>query len=120
MAIVIDEYGGTAGLITIEDLLEEIFGEIQDEYDLAEEATIRRLDEQTALVDGRVAVDEVAQAFGVELPEGEFDSIGGLVLGELGRLPAQGEVLQVNGLELTVEKVSRQRVQQVRVARRRE
>jgi len=119
MAIVIDEYGGTAGLVTIEDLLEEIFGEIRDEYDAGGEAALQMVGEHEALVDGRLAVDEVAQAFAVELPEGEFDSMGGLVLGQLGRLPSQGERLQVGELELTVLRVSRHRVQKIRVRRQR-
>jgi len=120
MAVVTDEYGGTAGLVTIEDLLEEIFGEIQDEYD-AEEPDLTMLDPDTALVDARIPVDRVAAAFAVQLPESdEFDTLGGLVLGHLGRLPAPGETLQINGLLLTVEKVGRHHIQKVRVARQSE
>jgi CBS domain containing-hemolysin-like protein len=141
LAIAIDEYGGTAGLVTIEDLLEEIFGEIQDEYD-TEVEPIRVIDEVTILVDARVSVDEVEDHLGVALPEGEFDSIGGFILHQLGRLPAVGEKIAYSApsdagrdsddmgerdatqpargpaLEFTVEEVSENRIQQVRVVRK--
>jgi len=117
MAIVIDEYGGTAGLVTIEDLLEEIFGEIRDEHDVEPEP-IRPVDEHTAVVDARVGVDDFADHFGVELPEGEFDSIGGFILDQLGHLPTAGEQLSWRNLDLTVEAVSENRIQRVRVVRR--
>jgi len=117
MAIVIDEYGGTAGLVTIEDLLEEIFGEIRDEHD-AEPEPIRPVDEQTAVVDARLSVDDFADHFGVELPEGEFDSIGGFILDQLGHLPTTGEQVRWRNLDLTVEVVSENRIQRIRVVRR--
>jgi len=140
MAIVIDEYGGTAGLVTIEDLLEEIFGEIQDEYD-TEAEPVRVIDEATIVVDARVSVAEVEDRLGVSLPEGEFDSIGGFILDQLGRLPVVGEKTlyapPVGGpaaadlgptdeeppaarprLEFTVEEVSENRIQRVRVVRK--
>lgn len=134
MAIVIDEYGGTAGLVTIEDLLEEIFGEIQDEHD-TEREPIRVIDEATIIVDARVGVGELEDQLGVALPEGEFDSIGGFILDQLGRLPVVGESTvysppaeagpeggSLRGgaahLEFTVEEVSENRIQTVRVVRR--
>ena len=117
MAIVIDEYGGTAGLVTIEDLIEEIVGEIVDEHDL-EEPEIQRLDDDSALVDARVSIDEVEDEFQVPLPEGDFDSIGGLVLDLLGRVPNVGEKIECNGLELTVEKVEEQRIEKIRVIKK--
>jgi CBS domain containing-hemolysin-like protein len=117
MAIVIDEYGGTAGLVTIEDLLEEIFGEIRDEHDVEPEL-IRPVDEHTAVVDARVSVDDFADHFGVELPEGEFDSIGGFILDQLGHLPAAGEQVRWRDLDFTVEAVAENRIQRVRVVRR--
>jgi len=116
MVIVIDEYGGTAGLATIEDLIEEIFGEIRDEYDVGGEP-VRVVDENTLLVDGRVSTDEVEDALEVKLPEGEYDSIGGLILDLLGRLPEAGEKVTWEGLEFTVEAVSENRVHLVRIAR---
>jgi CBS domain containing-hemolysin-like protein len=115
-AVVIDEYGGTAGLVTIEDLLEEIFGEIRDEHDVEAEP-IRPIDDRVAVVDARVSVDEVEDHFGVELPEGEFDSLGGFVLDQLGRLPAAGERLRWRNLHFTVEAVVENRIQRLRVVR---
>jgi CBS domain containing-hemolysin-like protein len=117
MAIVIDEYGGTAGLVTIEDLLEEIFGEIRDEHDVELEP-IRPIDEHSAVVDARVSVDDIEDHFGVELPEGEFDSIGGFILDQLGHLPAAGEQLSWRNLDFTVEAVSENRIQRIRIVRR--
>ena len=117
LAIVIDEYGGTAGLLTIEDLLEQIVGEIYDEHDL-EEPEIQMLDERTAIVDARAAVEEVGEAFAVTLPEGDFDSIGGLVLDRLGHMPEPGERVRVNGLEITIEQVRQHRIEKIRVVRR--
>jgi putative hemolysin len=114
MAIVIDEYGGTAGLVTIEDLLEEIFGEIRDEHDVEGEP-IRALDERTVIADGRVSVDEVEAYFGVNLPEGDFDSVGGFVLDQLGRLPTAGETVVWRSLALTVEEVGGNRIQRLRI-----
>ncbi len=119
MAIVIDEYGGTAGLVTIEDLLEEIFGEIRDEHDVEVEP-IRQVDETTSLVDARVSVDDFEDHFETKLPKGEFDSIGGFILDRLGRLPAMGEQLSWRDLDFMVEDVSENRVKRVRVSRRSE
>lgn len=116
MAIVIDEYGGTAGLVTIEDLLEEIFGEIRDEHDFEAEP-INRIDENTAVVDARVSVADVESLFGVDLPQGEFDSIGGLVLDQLGHVPSTGESATWRNLHLTVDAVSENRIERVRVVR---
>ncbi len=116
MAIVIDEYGGTAGLVTIEDLLEEIFGEIRDEHDFESEP-ISPLDERTAVVDARISVDDFEDHFGVNLPEGDFDSLGGFMLDQLGHLPAVGEQASWRSLDFIVEAVSENRIQRVRVVR---
>ncbi len=116
MVIVIDEYGGTAGLATIEDLIEEIFGELQDEYDAGTEP-IRKVAEDTLVVDARVGVGEVEDELEVRLPEGEYDSVGGLILDLLGRLPAVGEQVSWRNVTFTVESVSRNRIRSVRVVR---
>jgi putative hemolysin len=116
MVIVIDEYGGTAGLATIEDLVEEIFGEIRDESDRGPEP-LRLLDANTLLADARVNAEEVADEFEVELPEGEYDSIGGLILHLLGRLPEAGEKVTWRNLEFTVEAVSENRIERLRIVR---
>ncbi|MDR7419413.1 MAG: hemolysin family protein [Armatimonadota bacterium] len=114
MAIAVDEYGGTAGLVTIEDLLEEIVGPIQDEYD-SEEAPIKLLNEREALVDGRVHLEEVNDALGLTLPVGEVDSIGGFVYSLLGHMPVLGDRVAYDGVELTVERVDGVRIEQVKI-----
>jgi CBS domain containing-hemolysin-like protein len=116
IAIVIDEYGGTAGLLTIEDLLEEIVGEIVDEYDRGPEQ-IRMVAPGEGVVDARASVDDVEDAFGVILPEGEFDSIGGFVLDRIGRLPRAGEELRARGLRIRIEEVNSHRIQKLHIWR---
>jgi len=116
MAIVIDEYGGTAGLVTVEDLLEEIVGEIQDEYDL-EEKPIQLLDDRTAVVNGRIHLDDVNELLGIQLPMDEVDTVAGLVYSLFGRVPVQGEVITLPGAELRVEKTLGQRITRVRITR---
>ncbi len=103
IAIVIDEYGGTAGLITIEDILEEIVGEITDEYDV-ERAPVERVDEGSARVTARLAVEDLADLFDVELPDrDDVETVGGLLAEALGRVPIPGATAVVHGLELTAE-----------------
>ena len=116
MAVAVDEYGGTAGLVTIEDLLEEIVGPIQDEYD-KEEAPIKKLNDRVALVDGAVHLEEVNAALDIALPAGEVDSVGGFVTSLLGHVPAQGERVAYDGVELTVERVDGHRIAQVRITK---
>ena len=117
MAIVVDEYGGTAGLVTIEDLLEEIVGPILDEYDV-EEKLFEIVNDSVALVDGRVSLEEVNEHLGLELPVGEVDTIGGFVYSLLGHVPAAGESVTHDGVELKVERLEGHRVARVRVTKR--
>jgi putative hemolysin len=122
LAIVLDEYGGTAGLVTIEDLLEEIVGEIQDEYDV-EEPMVVRLSEDEARVDGRANVDDLAEIFDTTLgleDEDEYDTVGGLIYHRVGGVPSPGDRIDVNGLTLTVETTDGRRVGKVLVVRRRD
>jgi CBS domain containing-hemolysin-like protein len=121
LAIVLDEYGGTAGLVTIEDLLEEIVGEIQDEYD-TEEPLVERLSADEARIDGRASIDDLGEAFDTELElddEDEYDTIGGLVFHRLGKVPEPGDRVEVDGLTLTVESTDGRRVGKVLVIRER-
>jgi putative hemolysin len=121
IAIVLDEYGGTAGLVTIEDLIEEIVGEIQDEYD-AEEPMIERLSEDEARVDGRAAVDDLTELFETPIPiedEDEYDTVGGLIYHRIGGVPRPGDQVSLDGLTLTVEKTDGRRVSKVLVVRTR-
>jgi CBS domain containing-hemolysin-like protein len=115
LAIVVDEFGGTAGLVSIEDLLEEIVGEIVDEYD-DEEPMIVALESGEFLVDARLDVDDLADAMEVEFPDEDWDTVGGLVLGLAGRVPTVGESFEYGGIVLTAEDVQGRRVAQVRVA----
>ncbi len=121
IAIVLDEYGGTAGLVTIEDLIEEIVGEIQDEYD-EEEPMIVRLTDDEARVDGRAAVDDLAEIFEMQVPledEDEYDTVGGLIYHRIGGVPKPGDQVAVDGLTLTVESTDGRRVSKVLVVRSR-
>ncbi|HUG47152.1 MAG TPA: hemolysin family protein [Candidatus Limnocylindria bacterium] len=120
IAIVLDEYGGTAGLVTIEDLIEEIVGEIQDEYDV-EEPMIVPLSEGEARVDGRASVDDLAEYFDTQLngaDSEQYDTVGGLVYHEIGGVPTVGDTVEVDGLTLTVESTDGRRVGKVLVVRR--
>lgn len=114
MAIVVDEYGGTAGLVTIEDLLEEIVGEIMDEYDI-EEPMIHVIDANTVVVDARVPIDEINEQMDLTLPEEEFDTIGGLVFGLFGKQPREGEKVEYGPVDLIVEQTEGRRIQKVRI-----
>jgi len=118
IAIVVDEYGGTAGLVTIEDLVEEIVGEIRDEYDVEDELVLP-VSENEAIMDGRVAFSEVQETFGIDPPDGadEFDTLGGFLTHELGRLPKPGETVERDGVKFVVESVDGRRVGRVRVIR---
>ena len=122
IAIVLDEYGGTAGLVTIEDLLEEIVGEIQDEYD-EEEPLIVRLSDDEARIDGRADVDDLAELFDTNLgleDADEYDTVGGLLYHRIGGIPKPGDQVQVGGLTLTVETTDGRRVGKVLATRHRD
>jgi CBS domain containing-hemolysin-like protein len=122
IAIVLDEYGGTAGLVTIEDLLEEIVGEIQDEYDV-EEPMVVQLSDDEARVDGRASVDDLGELFDANLSlddEDEYDTVGGLIYHRIGGVPSPGDRIDVDGLTLTVETTDGRRVGKVLVVRRRD
>lgn len=116
IAIAIDEYGGTSGLITIEDLLEEIVGDIQDEYDLEEEWLVEE-DESTVLVDGRLNIEEIEEHFDIEIPRDKFDTVGGYVFNLLGRIPVRGEELRDGDLHMTVVECDSRKIGKVRVHR---
>ncbi|MGH8977960.1 MAG: hemolysin family protein [Acidimicrobiia bacterium] len=109
MAIAVDEYGGTAGLVTMEDLLEEIVGEIADEYD-TEEPQVERLPNGSLRVPGRTPIDEVDELLDVALPQDEWDTVGGLVFNTLGHVPVEGECAKANGLEFCAERVQGRRI----------
>ncbi|MGI6344041.1 MAG: hemolysin family protein [Bacillota bacterium] len=114
MAIVIDEYGGTAGLVTIEDLIEEIVGEIADEYD-DEEPPLQMVDDATASLDARLTVEEVNEELGLLLPVDRAETLGGLVLALLGRIPQIGDSVVWGQVTLTVDRIDRRSIERVRL-----
>jgi CBS domain containing-hemolysin-like protein len=116
MAIVVDEYGGTAGLVTIEDLIEEIVGEIVDEYD-QEEPLVEPVDENRIRVDAKMPIDEINELLDVDLPHEEWDTVGGLVFGLTGRVPQVGELVRFDSLEFKTERVTGRRVQKVLITK---
>ena len=102
IAVVVDEYGGTAGLVTIEDMLEEIVGEITDEYD-AEQVEVERLDDGAARVSSRYPIDDLDELFGFDVEEEDVDSVGGLMAKHLGRVPIPGSAVEAHGLRFEAE-----------------
>ncbi len=116
MAVVLDEYGGVSGLVTMEDVLEEIVGEIVDEYDKDLVEDLRMLDEGLCEALGKVHIDEINERMSLDLPDdGDFDTIGGFVFSELGHIPAVGEELVRNNVRITVLEVTRRRIERVRI-----
>ncbi len=116
MAIVVDEYGGTAGLVTIEDLLEEIVGEIQDEYD-REEPMYQKVGENEFILDARINLDDFAELVGVEIADEGSDTLGGFIYNQLGRVPAVGDTISYDGITITVLSLIGRRIGKVRVIR---
>ncbi|UFS69067.1 hemolysin family protein [Geomonas sp. RF6] len=117
LAVVIDEYGGTSGLVTIEDLLEQIVGDIQDEYDLEEERLVQE-SESAAVVDGRLPIEELEEHFDVTVEREKFETVGGLIFHLTGRIPDVGEVVQCGVLTLTVLEADDRRIAKVRIEKR--
>jgi putative hemolysin len=113
-AIVVDEYGGTAGLVTLEDLLEELVGEIEDEYDV-EEAPVEHINDHEVRVTARMAIDDLNELLGTELPEGDWDTVGGFIHGLLGHVAAEGETADFNGYKMTAERVQGRRIGRVKI-----
>ena len=116
LAVALDEYGGTAGIVTIEDILEEIVGDISDEYDRIEPDMLRRVDQRTVEADGRLHIDELNDAMKLDLPEdGDYDTVAGLVFSELGYIPTEGESLEAHGARFTVLAADERKISRLRV-----
>jgi magnesium and cobalt transporter len=115
MAIVVDEYSGVAGLVTIEDVIEQIVGDIDDEFDVEDDLNIRREGERQFNVRGSTRIDEFNQFFNVELPAGEFDTVAGVVIKQFGRMPRRGESVTLGEFEFRVMRTDRRRIDSLRV-----
>ena len=116
LAIVVDEYGGTAGLVTLEDIIEELVGEIEDEYD-EEAESIKKIDDSTYIFEGVTDIDDAEEILGVEFPEGDYDTLAGFVINKLGYLPAEGDSAEVEyeNLTITVIEVTDRRIEKLKV-----
>ena len=114
MAVVVDEYGAFEGIVTLEDLLEEIVGEIEDEYDLPDES-VERIDEHTIRVDGTFPIDDFNEQFGSELPQEDYHTVAGFVFGPLGRAPEEGDEVEHDGLHFRVVEVEGARIERLEV-----
>ncbi|WP_425267003.1 hemolysin family protein [Amycolatopsis circi] len=115
LAIVVDEYGGTAGLVTLEDVVEEIIGDVRDEHDDREAPAAQQLGADRWLVSGQLRADEVREITGFRMPEGDYETIAGLILERLGAIPAEGDAVEVDGWRLAVTSMDRHRVAEVQV-----
>ena len=113
IVIVLDEYGITAGLITLEDMLEEIVGEIRDEFDADEDEGITKVSDLEYLIDGSTNLDDINDRIGLSLSSEEYESIGGLIMEKLGRLPVEGEIINFDNIVLTVKKMDHARIEKV-------
>jgi len=115
MAVVLDEYGAVVGLVTMEDLLEEIVGEIRDEFDEEELQNVQKLDERSYRVDGSMKLDDLDDLLSLQLESEEYDSLGGFVIGLLDHLPTEGETVEWNGIRFTVETVEKNHIEWIRM-----
>jgi CBS domain containing-hemolysin-like protein len=114
MAIVIDEYGGTSGLVTLEDLIEEIVGEIHDEHD-AKKENIIDLQDGYVLIDGRIEIEEIEDHLHIKFPEGNFETLGGYILNTIKKIPVTGEIIHVDNLEIIIESADERSIKKVKL-----
>lgn len=115
IAIVIDEFGGTAGLVTAEDLIEEVFGEIKDEYDV-EENICRKTGDNEFLIGGNVEIDNLNEQFNLGIPEGDYNTVGGYLMAVTGKIPVQGEIITTQNFRFHIIRASSRRVEMVRLS----
>lgn len=117
LAVVVDEYGGTAGLVTIEDLLEELVGEIEDEYDVNEAEKMSVIDEETVFADGRLEIDQIEEYFKVILKGEDYETVSGLLFHLFEKIPQPGESIDYQGLRFTIDKVGERKIHRVKIRR---
>ncbi|NJN43617.1 MAG: CBS domain-containing protein [Anaerolineae bacterium] len=117
IALVVDEYGGVAGVVTLEDIMEEIVGEIQDEYDQVEEKIYQQLNATDFIFQAHIDLDDFNKIMETDLPKDDADTLGGLIYSKMGRVPKGGEVIQTDDILLTVEQVTGRRIRKVKVQR---
>lgn len=115
LAVVVDEYGGTAGIVSLEDVVEEIIGDVRDEHDRQEISAVRRLSEDSWLISGLLRPDELSEATGFTMPEGDYETVAGLMLWRLGRIPSVDDRLDVDGWRLTVMRMDKHRISELRL-----
>jgi CBS domain containing-hemolysin-like protein len=118
MAIVVDEFKGTAGLVTLEDIIEEIIGEIYDESDEEEVAPVQQIAQGVYLLDASIPLEDASEKLGIELPEGEYDTLSGFLMNEFGRIPEVGEQLEYAGYIFTVETADPRGIERVRAQKK--
>lgn len=116
LAVVIDEYGGTSGLVTLEDLIEEIVGEIHDEHD-TQDGDIAELPDGYILVDGRTDIEKIEDHFGVTFPEGKYETLGGMILHAIGKIPVTGETIKIEQFEMIIESADERSIKKVKMKR---
>ncbi|MFH1542671.1 MAG: transporter associated domain-containing protein, partial [bacterium] len=116
LAVIVDEHGVASGLVTLEDLIEEIVGEIHDEFE-RDEKQLQKLEDGSWLVDGRMSVNDLNDELGISLPERDYDTVGGFVLGQLGRIPAVGNSTRHEDLLFSVERIHRRRIIRLKISR---
>ena len=114
IAIIVDEYGGTSGLVTTEDLIEELLGEIKDEYDI-DENICRKIGDDTYLISGRVEIDAILDQTGIQIPEGKYETIGGYIINRLGRIPLEGEEFYLDHFKFTIIKATPSKIELVKL-----
>ncbi|HZU86476.1 MAG TPA: transporter associated domain-containing protein, partial [Anaerolineaceae bacterium] len=117
IAIVVDEYGGMAGLVTLEDIVEEIVGEIRDEYDQKEELLVQKINDDEFVFKARVALDDFNDALGTSVSSEQTDTLGGILYAEMGRVPMEGDSMQVEDWQLIIEEVRGRRIGKIRAQR---
>ena len=110
LAIVVDEFGGTAGMVTLEDIIEELFGEIEDEYD-TEDEICKKLDENTYIISGKVEIDHIEEEFEITFEEGDYETIAGFVTSKIGRIPKSGELIEVENYKFTILRTNKRRIE---------